>query len=459
MLKEIRRNWSTKTLWVFLSCLAIATVYVHHQSRLEQENLALTNLSITYGEHVKSALHQSLSAAYSLGAYMKSKGEARRMSDFEVMAGEILTYYPHIMAFQLAPQGVIKRVVPAYRHSETIGQDVFKDPARHKESMAAKRNRELTLVGPFELSEGRVGVVGQLPLFIEVEYEGAQFWGFVMVWIRFPDILESINWEALESEGITYRLSKISPHSGEKEVIFGSTREDSLSQGIENLLSLPGTTWSLELFPPNSWGKQARPFLEGVAGLGLAFLISSWVSFIYRRKREEILENLAFFDPLTKLPNRTRLFDYFGEFLANSKRRSHGLLVGFLDLDRFKQVNDQHGHKIGDLLLLSVVERLEEHMRKEDMLSRQGGDEFIFLWPGISSRQQCEARLEQILKLFEKPFIVEGLELWVHASIGISFYRNGRRDLDALITEADAAMYQAKMAGRGRYRFYETEAT
>lgn len=141
--------------------------------------------------------------------------------------------------------------------------------------------------------------------------------------------------------------------------------------------------------------------------------------------------------------------------MNDQRHEGEGILVGFLDLDRFKEVNDTFGHKVGDLLLLAVVERLGKHMRGGDMLSRQGGDEFIFLWPHIGSLEACQGRLDELLALFSEPFEIQGEEIRVNVSIGVSFYRGNERDLDALIMEADAAMYQAKIEGRGRYCLFQ----
>lgn len=453
MLEDIRKRWSTKGLFLVLSLLAMAVVYFHHQFRLERERLWLTNLSITYGEHIKDNLYQSLSATYSFAAWLKAQKGS--IEGFEAMAGEMLAYYPCVMSFQLAPMGVVTQVAPLKGNEEALGHDLFGDPARAKEALAAKESGELILAGPFRLRQGGVGVIGRLPIFLDAIHEEPRFWGFVIVVIRFPEVLETVRLEALKSNQALYRLSKIDPFSGEGRELAGSKEGANLSRGVENRLLLPGAIWSLEIFPAKRWSDWVEPLFEGLMGLVLALLITSWVSFVHKRKREEALESLAFFDPLTKLPNRTRLFEYFSALVNDQRHEGEGILVGFLDLDRFKEVNDTFGHKVGDLLLLAVVERLGKHMRGGDMLSRQGGDEFIFLWPHIGSLEACRGRLDELLALFSEPFEIQGEEIRVNVSIGVSFYRGNERDLDALIMEADAAMYQAKIEGRGRYCLFQ----
>ena len=168
--------------------------------------------------------------------------------------------------------------------------------------------------------------------------------------------------------------------------------------------------------------------------------------------REEKIKHMAFYDQLTGLPNRIMLKNYFAFTLAGKKREQRLALI-FIDLDHFKQVNDTMGHDVGDLLLKEVAVRIKTVMRESDLLARLGGDEFVALLTSVS-RETITRVAERIIETFSRSFVIEGHELHVGASIGISVYPEDGRDLETLIKSADEAMYTAKRKGKNQYYFY-----
>jgi diguanylate cyclase (GGDEF)-like protein/PAS domain S-box-containing protein len=169
-----------------------------------------------------------------------------------------------------------------------------------------------------------------------------------------------------------------------------------------------------------------------------------------RREAEERLEHLAFHDPLTDLPNRHLLLDRLGRALERTRRRrGRKAAVLYMDLDRFKVVNDSLGHEVGDLLLTVVAQRLGRCLRPEDTLARFGGDEFIVLIEAIDDPVKAVQVAERITDELRRPFIVEGRELYVAASIGISLGDARTHDPDGLLREADTAMYRVKGEDEG----------
>jgi diguanylate cyclase (GGDEF)-like protein len=169
-----------------------------------------------------------------------------------------------------------------------------------------------------------------------------------------------------------------------------------------------------------------------------------------RREAEERLEHQAFHDPLTDLPNRHLFLNRLGRALQRTRRRrGRKAAVLFLDLDGFKVVNDSLGHEVGDLLLTVVAQRLGRCLRPEDTLARFGGDEFVVLIEALDDPAEAVRVAERITEELRWPFIVEGRELYVTASIGISLGDARTHDPDALLREADTAMYRAKGEGEG----------
>nr|WP_321514060.1 diguanylate cyclase [uncultured Pseudodesulfovibrio sp.] len=170
---------------------------------------------------------------------------------------------------------------------------------------------------------------------------------------------------------------------------------------------------------------------------------------ITAKKTAELeLQHLATVDSLTGIANRHKFFDRLEHALSIAKRYGQLVAVLFVDLNNFKQVNDTFGHQMGDDLLRKVAQRLELRIRQSDTLARLGGDEFGVLLAGIVDEESALAVTRSLLNEMNKPFILQGQEIQVGATVGISFYPNDGKDSVSLISRADAAMYGAKRKGK-----------
>jgi diguanylate cyclase len=177
-----------------------------------------------------------------------------------------------------------------------------------------------------------------------------------------------------------------------------------------------------------------------------------------RKIAEETINFQAYHDLLTKLPNRALLRDRLSLAISNAKRENEQLAVMFLDLDRFKNINDSLGHMIGDELLQQVSMRLKECIRAADTLARFGGDEFTLMLPRLHHGSDDAVKLaEKITNTLKQPFNIDGHELYVSASIGIAIYPQDGVHMDTLIKHADVAMYHVKGQGKNGYQFYSDE--
>lgn len=179
---------------------------------------------------------------------------------------------------------------------------------------------------------------------------------------------------------------------------------------------------------------------------------------IERNRAEQQLLHNAFHDSLTGLPNRALFGDRLDMALAGAQRRPAGkFAVLFFDLDRFKNINDSLGHSMGDRLLAALARRLETIVRPGDTVARIGGDEFAILVNDMNDVSHGIQVAERILKGFEDPFMIEGNEVFVSASIGIAVHDTNTTDPDAMLRDADIAMYRAKAAGKGRYEIFDPQ--
>ena len=160
-------------------------------------------------------------------------------------------------------------------------------------------------------------------------------------------------------------------------------------------------------------------------------------------------------DTLTRLPNRTLLSDRIGQAIAHAQRQEDLLLVCFMDLDGFKAVNDQHGHELGDKLLIEVAQRLVKVVRADDTVSRLGGDEFVLLLSEINTMDEVDILLSRILGEMERPYLIGLHTLKISASIGATIFPFDSSDTDTLLRHADQAMYEAKQSGRNRFHLFD----
>jgi len=179
---------------------------------------------------------------------------------------------------------------------------------------------------------------------------------------------------------------------------------------------------------------------------------------VERRQAEARVHHMAYHDALTGLPNRALLAERLDRALLAARRDGRKLALMFIDLDRFKTINDSLGHATGDFLLQQVAQRLCRVVRASDTVARLGGDEFVVLVPGVHASEECGLVGDKIIEALAEPVRFEGRNLHISPSIGICLYPDDGADVDSLMRKADAAMYQAKAAGRNNYQFFAMNA-
>ncbi len=170
----------------------------------------------------------------------------------------------------------------------------------------------------------------------------------------------------------------------------------------------------------------------------------------------EEVRHQALHDPVTDLANSRLFEDRVTQSLSISRRSGSNLALLFVDLDRFKFVNDNHGHKVGDELLRAVAKRLLVSVRDEDTVARIGGDEFGILLQQVAHTRDAELVAGEIVAALGKPFAVRDLTLCIGASVGVTLFPDRGDTYDSVISRADSAMYQAKADGRGRFQTYRS---
>ncbi|WP_051938075.1 diguanylate cyclase domain-containing protein [Ghiorsea bivora] len=257
------------------------------------------------------------------------------------------------------------------------------------------------------------------------------------------------------------------------EQIFGYAQQELKGENLSKLIpsigfSMPDATQHKEAINP-----QGCQELTGIYKSGTQFPIelnlsemrlngkTHFVGIVRdiseRKEAEERMLQLALYDQLTQLPNRTLFYERLSFSIKQSKRSKEPLALLFIDLDGFKAVNDNFGHLAGDQLLVEVSKRLLHNTRDSDVVARLGGDEFVIILNHLKDLHYIEHITHKLIQVLGKPMQFQGHTFHVGASIGISVYPKHAHDINTLIQQADSAMYQAKKAGKNRYYFAQED--
>jgi diguanylate cyclase (GGDEF)-like protein/PAS domain S-box-containing protein len=223
---------------------------------------------------------RALSATYALAALVR-QGHGR-IANFESTAAQMLPYYPGVAALQLAPDGIVRHIVPLSGNEKAIGHNLLLDPKRDKEALLARDTGQLTLAGPFELMQGGgLAAIGRLPVFLDDHTGRSSFWGFTTVLIRFPKALEEAKLNQLAAQGLGYELSRIHPDSGQKQVIASSSSTP-LVDPITRAIAIPNGSWTISVAPVNGWGHPLGLVIKAAAALTLSLLLAYMANLLVR---------------------------------------------------------------------------------------------------------------------------------------------------------------------------------
>lgn len=430
-------------VFTILAGLAGALLAVVNARKASDQRMAVSATASIAASSIERQITHYLSATYTLAISLKqTRGSSE---NFETTAAELMQLYHGIDSFQLAPMGVVSNIYPLNGNEAALGHNLLEDPQRRTEALKAIRTQSLTLAGPFELHQGGQAVVGRLPIFLPRNSGKERFWGFTVAVIKLEKLFGQIDLATIFGPEYAYCLYRRDPDSKQKHIITASTLEP-LNGVVEVNITVPNGKWILAVKPLTTWGPPL-PWSTWIIAFSICALISFMVYIIVKQNKQ--IANLALHDSLTGLPNRMLFSERAKLAIAQARRHNKLVALIFIDVDNFKMVNDLFGHDAGDQLLCLLSERLTECVRDIDTLARIGGDEFLLILTHLDKRGDAEKIAEKLKKMVEKPFALEGQEVGVSISLGISFYPDDGDNLAVLKSKADTAMYKQKKNHKG----------
>ncbi|MEG1144325.1 MAG: sensor domain-containing diguanylate cyclase [Clostridium sp.] len=361
------------------------------------------------------------------------------IENFEEIAAELYDNDPAVRSIQLAPAGVVTQVYPLKGNEEAFG-DLFADPDRKTEAEYARDSGKMTLAGPFDLYQGGKGLVARNPVYLKNSDNKLEFWGFTIVVLNVPEIFESADLGRMKKEGYEYKLWRTHPDKGDVQIITESSNK-ALDSPTQFSFEVPNSTWTFGVEPVGGWVNINKLTYQILVALLLSFLLAliAWM-FAYQNEQKNRMTSLSYIDSLTSLYNSRKCLEMLHDY--QDRKQPFGII--YLDLNKFKQINDIYGHDIGNDVLIAVGVRLQNCINERDTAFRLGGDEFLVLVFGQYTEEFYHNMIVHIKQSLSREIKVGNLSLYTSASAGYARYPDDDGDFEKLIQKADAAMYDEK---------------
>ncbi|MDO5408419.1 MAG: diguanylate cyclase [Eubacteriales bacterium] len=416
--------------------LSLTITYLYACSGMKNKRNEILYIGETYSARLESLLDSLFHKTDIFEAVIITNDGEMPEEIFDHLSQSILAENSGIRAIQCLPDGTVAYCYPIEGNEKAIGGNVFKNEKRRADALLAKETHEITLSGPYSLTQGGFGIVARNPVYLMSEEGEESFWGFSVIVLELPEALDSLLFQEIERNGFQYRLTTIV--EGERIVISSTADYQERKSVVENI-NVPNHTWQLELSPRKSWYDIAGFAWILAVSLGITVLVTMLVYVL--EERNQNLKERADRDSLTGLINRRKLMDYIELRCGNTKMP---LTLLYCDINDFKTINDTYGHAQGDVVLKEAARRMKEAFWKEDIVARVGGDEFIIVVERCAGMEGCDKCMAKIRTAMEKPFLLSQTEVFVSTSIGYAFFPEEAQDVQELIRLGDERMYEEK---------------
>ncbi|GAB3276901.1 diguanylate cyclase domain-containing protein [Parahaliea aestuarii] len=340
----------------------------------------------------------------------------------------------------IAPGDVISQIYPIEGNEKALGLDFRTVPEQMRSIQRARESEDVYIAGPVQLVQGGDALIARFPIFRDFPYN-QNYWGSVSVVMGFQSIVEASGLAAIEGASVALRRADI--ESGEPVLIYGDESVFA-APDIELPVNTPSDVWQLAARYHDSDTPGLRGAVAFIRGIALAVtaLIITSILLLFRAYR--LSRNAALIDELTHIPNRRFVMAHLHRLISGGSRPAHFTLL-LIDLNRFKEVNDNLGHEAGDALLVHVSRHLQQAVRTADIVARLGGDEFIVILHRVSEKPQAEAIVEKIrAHMHSSTLFWHGEKIQPSVSIGYALCYGQDTSVKELLARADEMMYRSK---------------
>ena len=450
----------TRYIYVFFTFIAVfiggETLLQNYKYIEKQKELSTLNvISSSITQNIQQKIATGIFSTKMLESMLKVNNFDTK--DFDNWAKEILKLSSSIESVQLAPNAIQKHVYPYEEHKKILGHNLLSDEARKNGALEAIKVKDIFFVGPLKLIQNdKLGVIARKPVL-----KDGKFWGFAISLMYIEDLVSDI-FVALDENNYKYKLTTKNLDIPSLNVIAQSKQDWENSKSVISYeIAVPNGVWYLNI------NYDKNNFINTIWIHFLLFffaLIFSYYVFLFENKSfkqamelkrlNTLLEKQAHTDLLTSLPNRRSALESMNRILALSKRYKEEFSLCYLDLDYFKELNDLYGHELGDKALKHFSKIILKNLRKSDIFSRWGGDEFLLALPKTDENTAKEIVENLRKKIQALPLTFNDQEFVLSTSIGVSSLKNDNESLDFIIAKADKALYKAKEKSRNTTEIY-----
>lgn len=453
----MRKKGYTKIIIIslFVFCFLSGILLMFGQSTVVNTKERYRYMASNQANIMKNNIDTAIARVYTFSALVRNNKGSTQFFDTEAetIYYEIVTDSGiPIKNVALAPNGVVEKVFPMEENEKLIGFDFLdKEKAGNEEAIEAYLKGKIVVTNPFKLVQGDMGMAARLPVFIENENQ-KEFWGLVTVTMDYQKMIEAFSLGNFEEQGICYRLW----YEDEDKNQVDLSKSAKLPQNaITYNFKIQNLEWNLDVAPVDGWLGLNRLFISVFSVIIItAAVVYVMNSHLKVQEINEKLRILAHMDALTSCCSR----QYINSILINQSNGSWNnpdldYSLAMIDVDHFKEVNDQYGHEVGDRALIAVAQILKANAceTNADCVIRYGGDEFIILWNHITNKH-FEEKLKKIMQSISNIKFPDYPDLAISISVGGEVY-NPEKPLTfyEMIKKADQKLYKAKNSGRNKY--------
>ncbi len=424
---------------VFALLLTAGEVFLNSQlqDRLNKRHIETLSYATTLRVRLERELNALLYLSSGLGAYLVVRNNSMQASEMQDILAVLHRSNRHVRSFGVAVGYRVLYVYPVQGNERAIGLYYPDQPAQWPVIQKIAQSGLAGLAGPLDLVQGGRGLIYRMPLMLQGRY-----WGLLSTVIDSDSLLQAVQAES-QDDRFEFAIRGRDAQGLGGGPVWGSMALFEQPDVMVQEMDVPGGRWAIGVRSQVLDDSSRLRWLIRASSVAAGLLVATMLYVLIRNR--SLMAHRAMYDDLTRLPNR-RLFEDRALMAFSRQQRQPEQLCAllFLDLDDFKHVNDQHGHKAGDAVLMAVANRALAAVRQNDTVARWGGDELIVLLEQVS-RDMLETISQRLRNSIQEPIEFEGCSLQVGVSIGVAIYPEDGADLDQLLHAADGHMYSDKI--------------